>query len=220
MSLKEKYKQLDNKSKTYVLWGGVGLAVVAVMFLLKPEQEEVSVPVEQNLEVTPFIASADDVDIESLNVRQQATERDIKNVQAGIGQVNKQMSEIKSMLSSEDRLQTAPEILYELQRKEQQRDKQIAELRQLIEEQQSVVVLPEPSIEDEDEVESKEFDFLKDTDETILEDSEDDTIEFEKRTSTTTRNQSDNAYSSLPTDPLELLRQSHEKFRKERRAKY
>ncbi len=210
MSLNEKYKQLDNKSKTYVLWGGVVLAVVAVMFLLKPEQEEVFAPVEQNLEITPFLASADDVDIESLNVRQQASERDIKNVQAGIGQVNKQMSEIKSMLSSEDRLQTAPEILYELQRKEQQRDKQIAELRQLIEEQQSVVVLPDPSNEDKAEVESKEFDFLEDTDETVLEDSEDDTFEFEATPSTPSRNHGDNAYSSLPTDPLDLLRQSHE----------
>ncbi|BBL92289.1 hypothetical protein VroAM7_49420 (plasmid) [Vibrio rotiferianus] len=209
MSLKEKYNQLDNKSRTYVLWGGIGMGILAVLFLLKPEKEEVVQPVQQNLEVTPFMASADDVDIESLNVRQQSTERDVRNIQAGVTQVNKKLTEIESMLSSEDRLQTAPEILYELQRKNNQRDQQIEELRQLIVEQQSVVVVPETTVVTDTDLEADSLDFIDETDAATEDDS--DTFNFDQSPGQNQPTLHDNqsAYSNLPTDPLELLRQSH-----------
>lgn len=211
MSLKDKYNQLDHKSKTYVVWAGAFVVVILLVMLLKPSKDEVVQEVEQNLEVTPFIASADDVDIESLNVRLQSTERTLLNTQSGITQTNKEISELKAMLSSEDRLQTAPEILYDLQKRENQRDKQIEELKQMILDSQSVVVMPTPTIKHNDDLAKDELvpelgiDGKEDEGDVFL-------FEEERKPVPTPVQPSDynDTYSSLPTDPLELLRVSHD----------
>jgi hypothetical protein len=216
--LRDRWNQLDGKTRTYLMWAGVGVGLIALIMIVKPAPDKTAAAPNKPMDVTLFQVGSQEVDMESLNIRLQKIERFAENSQTWVSQTNEQLDQIRAMLNSDDRLQTTPEILYELQRKNSEWDARLAKMEDKLEENQNqqlvmmqAVNRPDPVAVIDDTPVMIDDSASNNPEELDVKPKEDNKDELDHFLDDTEKVEQVDSYTSLPTDPLEMLKASQKR---------